>query len=114
MKTVKQFLENKIKMTTVTQTFDKQGNKKPEREMTKIMDKDTITKVTTNSLSKLNSQIFHNDITDNQDNFIESDMLKFSPQKDTSTMVQLKDDSKYISSNDVDKLHDTFLTVVEI
>ena len=29
-------------------------------------------------------------------------------------MVQLKDDSKYISSNDVDKLHDTFLTIVEL
>ena len=101
-------------MTTVTQTFDKQGNKKLETEMTKIMDKDTITKETTNSLSKLNSQIFHNDITDNQDNLIESEMLKCSPLKDTSTMVQLKDDSKYISSNDVDKLHDTFLKMVGI
>ena len=82
--------------------------------MTKIMDKDTITKETTNSLSKLNSQIFHNDITDNQDNLIESDMLKFSPLKDTSEMVQLKDESKYISSNDVDELHDAFITIVEI
>ena len=82
--------------------------------MTKIMDKDTLTKVTTNSLSKEHSKIFHNDITDNQYSLIESDMLKCSPLKDTSTMGQLKDESKYLSSNDVDKLHDTSLTIDDI
>ena len=33
--------------------------------------------------------------------------------KDASTIGQLKDDSKYISNNDVDKFQDNFLNIVE-
>ena len=40
-------------------------------------------------------------------------MLKTAPLKGTSKMAQFKDDSKYISSNEVDKFHDNFLTIFE-
>ena len=45
-----------------------------------------------------------NDATDNQDNFIESETLEIGPLKNSSKTGQLKDDRKYISSNDFDKL----------
>ena len=43
--------------------------------MTNSLDEKTITKKT--SLSEENPKIFHNDTTDNQDSFIQSDILKF-------------------------------------
>ena len=39
--------------------------------------------------------------------------MKVGPLKDASKTVQLKDDRKYISSNNDDKLQDNFLKIVE-
>ena len=73
------------------------------------MDEETITKETKKSFSKQNSTIIKKGTTENQDNLIESDILEIGTLKGASRIGQLKDDGKYISSNDVDRLQDNFL-----
>ena len=66
-------------MTTVTRTFDRKETKNWEQK--KIMNKETITKETTTSLSKYISNKTKKYSTDNQDTFIESDILVIGPLK---------------------------------
>ena len=96
-------------MTTVTKFFYKEGDHKSETGTINIINEETIKKETKTSLSKGNSKIIYNNTTENQYNFIEAEMLKFSPLKDASTMGKLKYYIKYIWSNYDDKLHDNFL-----
>ena len=62
-------------------------------------------------MSKYISDKINNNATENLDNFIESDILKVGPLINTSKIGKLKDDRKYISSNDVDKLQNNLLTI---
>ena len=100
----------KIKTTTATQTFYKEGG---GTETTHSIDWETINKETTTSLSRDNSEIINNDTTDNQGNLIESDIFKNWPLKDNSSIGQMKDDRRYISSNEDEKLQDNFLKIFE-
>ena len=99
-------------MTTVTRTYDKEG-KKPETETENSLGEQTIKKETTTSLSKDISNKTDNYTTENKDNLIESEILETGILKNTSKIGQFKDDRKYILSNDVDKLQDNLLKIVE-
>ena len=55
----------------------------------------------------------NNNNTDNKDTFIESDSLEIGTLKIASKIGQLKNKRKYISSNDVEKLQDSLLRIVE-
>ena len=52
--------------------------------------------------------------TDNQDNLIEQEIMEIVRLEIASALGELKDDRKYISSNDVDKSKDNFLQIVEM
>ena len=65
-------------MSTVNQNLDKEGNNESETEITNNLYEGTITKETKDSLYRENSKIFHNDTTENQYNYIESEMLKIA------------------------------------
>ena len=67
----------------------------------------------TTSLSKDISNTINNDITDNKTTLNEPKILEILPLKNASKIEQLKDDRKYISSNNVDKLQDNFIKIVE-
>ena len=58
------------------------------------------------------SNAINNDTTDNQDNFIEWNILEIGTLKNTNNIGELKYDRKYISSNDRDKSQYIFLKIV--
>ena len=91
-------------MTIVTLSFDKEGNKKSKTEAKNSLNEENITKETTTSLSKDISNSIDNDTTENKYNLIDLEILETGPLKYISKIGQLKDDRKYISGNDVDKL----------
>ena len=55
----------------------------------------------------------NDDTTENQDNLIESEILEIGTLKYASKSGQLKYDTKYILSNDNDKLQDNLLNFFE-
>ena len=98
-------------MTTVTRTFNKEGRKNQKHKQQIVWMKMLLQKKPKLYYQRIILKI-NNDTTNNQNNWIESEILKIGPLKDASKTVQLKDDRKYISINNVDKLQDNLLNII--